>query len=159
LADGTLVGTTTETSFVPASLSFGSHDIEVQAVDLAGNVTASRLSVTLTMPPFLTIAGIKITEEIFFGTIIVVIVLGILIGWWIGRKEKNQRKNRVIIAGRDVSAGFNVVEKNIDKLLDASDNGSGESQMANIKFLLTETKEEIGKIKHYVSDDVEEIEQ
>ncbi len=158
-ADGTLMGTTTETSFVPASLSFGSHDIEVQAVDHAGNVTASRLSVTLTMPPFLTIAGIKITEEIFFGTIIVVIVLGILIGWWIGRKEKNQRKNRVIIAGRDVSTGFNVVEKNIDKLLDASDNGSGESQMANIKFLLAETKEEIEKIKHYVSDDVEEIEQ
>ncbi len=159
LADGNVVGSTTDTSFVLPSLSFGSHDIVVQAVDYAGNITASRLSVTIAMPPFFTVGGIKITEEIFFGTIITVILIGILIGWWLGRRTKAQRKNRVIIAGRDVSTGFDVVEKNIDKLLEASNNGSGESQMANIKFLLATTKETIEKMKHYVSENVEEIEQ
>jgi hypothetical protein len=156
--DGNAAGTTTNTSFVLPSLSFGSHPVVVQAVDYAGNITESRLSVTVAQPPFFIVGGIKITEEIFFGTIIAVIVLGILIGWWIGRREKRQRKNRGIIAGRDVSTGFGVVEKNVDKLLDATSNGSGESQMANIKFLLTETKGEIEKMKHYVSENVEEIE-
>ena len=143
LADGVVVGTTTDTSFVLPSLSFGAHAIAVQAVDDAGNITASRLSVAIMQPPFLVVGGIEITEEIFFGTIIVVIVLGILIGWWIGRREKAQRKNRILIAGRDVSTGFDVVEKNVDKLLDAASDSAGESQMANIKFLLTETKRKL----------------
>ncbi len=158
LVDGDVVGTTTNTSFTLPSLSFGSHAVVVQAVDYAGNITASRLSVMIAQPPFLTVGGIKITEGIFFWTIIAVIILGILIGWWIGHGEKTQRKNRVIIAGRDVSTGFDVVEKNVDKLLDSCNNGSGESQMASIKFLLKETKEEIDKMKHYVSENVEEIE-
>jgi hypothetical protein len=158
LVDGTAAGTSTGATFTLPSLSFGSHSAVVQAVDYAGNITASRLSVTIAQPPFLTIGGVEITAEIFFGTIIAVIILGILIGWWIGRREKAQRKNRVVIAGRDVSTGFGVVEKNIDKLLDAAGNGSGESQMANIKFLLTATKEEVEKMKHYVSENVEEIE-
>jgi len=157
--DGSVVGSTTSTLFVLPSLSFGPHTVIVQAIDYAGNSTESRLSVTIAQPPFLTIAGIEITEEIFFGTIIAVIIIGILIGWWIGRKAKTQRKNRTIIAGRDVSTGFGVVEKNIDKLLDSCNNGSGESQMADIKFLLAATKEEIEKMKHYVSENVEEIEQ
>ena len=127
-------------SFTLPSLSFGSHAIVVQAVDNAGNITESQLSVTIAQPPFFTVGGVKITEGIFFGTIIIVIIIGILIGWWIGRREKTQRKNRVIIAGRDVTTGFGVVEKNVDKLLDACNNGSGESQMANIKFLLTRDK-------------------
>jgi hypothetical protein len=158
LADGNAVGTSTDESFTLPSLSFGSHAVVVRAVDYAGNITASHLSVVIAMPPFFMVGGIKITEGIFFGTIIAVIVIGVLIGWWIGRRAKTQRKNRVIIAGRDVSTGFGVVEKNIDKLLDAAGNGSGESQMADIKFLLTETKEEIEKMKRYVSENVEEIE-
>ena len=158
LADGTVAGTSTGAAFTLPSLSFGSHNVVVRAVDYAGNITASRVSVTIAMPPFFTVGGVKITEAIFFDTIISVIVLGILIGWWIGRREKAQRKNRVIIAGRDVSTGFDVVEKNIDKLLGAAGNGSGESQMADITFLLTATKEEIEKMKHYVSENVEEIE-
>ena len=158
LTDGNVVGTTTDISFTLPSLSFGQHPVVVQAVDYAGNITESRLTVTIAQPPFLTVGGIEITEEVFFGTILVVILIGILIGWWIGRKAKTQRKNRVIIAGRDVSTGFGAVEKNIDKLLDVCNNGSGESQMTNIKFLLTGTKEEIEKMKHYVSENVEEIE-
>lgn len=157
-ADGMMVGTTTETSFVLPSLSFGQHTIVVQAIDEAGNITESRVSVTIAKPPYLTVGGINITESAFFWTIIAVIIIGILIGWGIGRGEKAQRKNRVIVAGRDVSTGFGVVEKNVDKLLDSVNNGSGESQMADIKFLLTETKGEIEKMKHYVSENIEEIE-
>jgi hypothetical protein len=159
LVDGNIVGTTTDTALTMPSLAFGTHTVVVQAVDYAGNITASRVSVTIAQPPFFTVGGVKITEGIFFGTIIIVIIVGILIGWWIGRREKEQRKNRSVIAGRDVTIGFGVVEKNIDKLLDACNNGSGDSQMANIKFLLTGTKEEIEKMKHYVAENVEEIEQ
>ena len=89
----------------------------------------------------------------------IVIVVGILIGWWLGRRAKAQRKNREIIAGRDVVMGFGVVEKNIQKLIDISNNGSGESQIADIKFLLKQTEEQIGKMRYYVSENVEEIEQ
>lgn len=159
VADNNVVGTTTNTSFTLPALSFGTHAIVVQAVDNAGNITESHLSVTIAQPPFFTVGGVKITEGIFFGIIIIVIIIGILIGWWIGQREKAQRKNRSVIAGRDVTMGFGVVEKNIDKLLDVCNNGSGESQMANIKFLLTETKEEIKKMKHYVAENVEEIEE
>lgn len=158
LSDGVAVGSTTDTSFMVPALSFGSHNIVVQAVDHAGNVTESRVAVTIVQPAFFTIGGVKITEAIFFETIIVVIIIGILIGWWIGRREKAQRKNRIIIAGRDVSVGFGMVEKNIDEMLSSSASGSGESQMADIKFLLQETKGEIEKMKRYVSENVEEIE-
>jgi hypothetical protein len=160
LADGNTVGSTTATSFTLPSLSFGSHDIVVQAVDRAGNTTESRISVTVAPPPFLTVAGVKITEGIFFGIIIAVIIIGILIGWWLGRKAKMQRKNRIVIAGRDVTTAFGVIQKNIEKLLGYYNGGPmGESQVEEMKFLLKETKEETDKMKHYVSENVEEIEQ
>lgn len=158
--DGNVVGTTTNASFILSSLSFGSHAIAVQAVDYAGNRTETRLSVTVAMPPFFTVGGIKITEGIFFGTIIVVIIIGILVGWWIGRQAKEQRKNRVVVASRDVAAAFDVIQKNVEKLLGYYEGGSiAESQGEEIKFLLKQTKEQVDKMKHYVSEDVEEIEQ
>lgn len=158
-ADGNMVGSTTNASFTLPSLSFGAHDIVVQAVDSAGNITESRTSVTISPPPFLTVGDIKITEEIFFGTIIAVIIIGVLIGWWLGRKAKSQRKNRIIIAGRDVTTAFGVIQKNIDKLLGLYGDGSvGVSQGEDIAFLLKETKEQTEKMKRYVSENVEEIE-
>jgi len=163
LVDGGAVGSSTSTSFTLSPLSFGSHDVVAQAIDYAGNVTESRLSIVITppaTPPFLTIGGIKITEAIFFATIIVVIIIGIVVGWWLGYKAKLQRRNRAIIAGRDVAAAFGVVQKNIEKLLGYYDSGPiGESQLEEIKFLLMETKEETDKAKHYVPENVEEIEQ
>lgn len=160
LTDGSVVGLTTSTSFASPSLSFGAHNIVVQAIDYAGNTTESRLSITVAMPPFLTVAGVKITASIFFGTIIVVIIIGILIGWWLGHRAKAQRKNRIVIAGRDVTTAFGAIQKNIEKLLGYYDDGSiGESQREEIKFLLKKTKEKTDKMKRYISENVEEIEQ
>ena len=157
LADGNVVGTTTQTSLVLPSLSFGSHAIVVQAVDSAGNITASRVSVTIAPPPFLMIGGIEITEEIFFGTIIVVILIGIVIGWWLGRRARTQRKNRVIVAGRDVVAALDSIQKNIEKLSSYFEGESlNESQYAEAKFLLGETKEKVDKMKLYIPENVEE---
>ena len=160
LADGNAVGTTTDTSFTLPSLSFAAHNIVVQAVDYANNTTESRLSITVALPPFITIFGIKVTAGGFFGTIIAVIILGILIGWWLGRKAKSQRKNRAVIAGRDVMTAFGVIQKNIEKMLGYYNKGTlGESQSEDVKFLLQETKEQTDKMKRYVSENVEEIEQ
>jgi hypothetical protein len=83
-----------------------------------------------------------------------------LVGWWIGRQAKEQRKNRVVVASRDVAAAFDVIQKNVEKLLGYYEGGSiAESQGEEIKFLLKQTKEQVDKMKHYVSEDVEEIEQ
>ena len=159
-ADGVVDGSTTSTSFTLPALSLGSHNIVVQAIDYAGNATESRLSLTIATPPFLAVAGVKITETIFFGTIIVVIIIGILAGWWLGYRAKLQRKNRVVIAGRDVVAAFGAIQKNIEKLLGYYNDGPiGESKTEEMKFLLRETKEETDKMKRYVSENVEEIEQ
>ncbi len=163
LVDGTAAGSTTSTALTLSPLSFGFHTIVVQAVDYAGNVTESRFPITIALPPvapFLTIAGIKITEGIFFGIIIAVIIVGIGVGWFLGRKAKLQRKNRVVIAGRDVAAAFGVIQKNLEKMIGYYEGGPpGESQKEEMKFLLKETKEETEKMKHYVSENVEEIEQ
>jgi len=160
LADGNVVGSTASTTFMLPALSLGSHGIVVQAIDYAGNITESRISINIAAEPFLTIAGFKITETIFFGIIIAVIVIGLLAGLWIGYQAKLQRKNRAVVAGRDVVAAFGVIQKNIEKLIGYYQGGTiGESQTEEMKFLLKEMKEETDKMKRYVSENVEEIEE
>jgi hypothetical protein len=159
LADGNLAGTASSTSFTLPGLSFGAHSIEVQAVDNANNETASRVSVTVAPPPFFTVAGIKITEEVFFGIIIAVILVGIAIGWRLGYKAKSKRKFRALIATRDVAMAFGVIQKNVDQLLGYFGKGPPkESQLEEMNFLLQETKEKVDKMKRYVSENVGEIE-
>ena len=160
--DGNTVGTTTNTSFTLPSLSFGSHPVVVQAVDYAGNITESRLSVTIEQPPMMMIGQMRISENQLYGTIILLIVVftlaGILAGWWIGRKEKMQRKDRVIITERDVMAGLTSIQKVTDKLIALCNDVDIGMRMDEIKFSAGKIKEEVDKLKQYGVKEVEEIE-
>jgi hypothetical protein len=159
LVDGNMAGSTTSTSFMLPSLSFGVHQIFVQAVDYAGNVIEKRLSVTIAEPPFLVIAGLKITAPIFFVTIIAVIVIGILIGWWLGRKVTSRRHAFETIAIRDV-------EQLSSNLIDQLDEvkkrvGSIESVDSTLPMeaanLTDQARITAEQIKKYIAQEIEKL--
>jgi len=159
LADGNIVGLSTSTSFVLPSLSFGSHKIFVQAVDYAGNLTESKLSVIVSEPPFLVVAGLKITAPIFFLTIIAFIIVGIIIGWWLGRKAKSRRRAFETIAVRDVEQlSSNLIDQldKIKKRIGGIASADSTSQM-EVDNLTDQARITAGKIKKYIVEEIEKL--
>ncbi len=159
LVDGTSVGISSSTSFVLPSLSFGLHQVSVQAVDDAGNLTESRLSVTISEPPFLVIAGLKVTAPIFFLIIIGVIVIGIIIGWGLGRKVKSRRRALETMAVRDVEQlSSNVISQldEIKKRLDGMTSTDSALRMET-SSLAEQARATAEKIKKYIMQEIEKL--
>ncbi len=153
LADGVVVGTTTNTMFTLSSLAFGSHAIIVEAVDYAGNMTQSRLSIDIAQPPFLVIGGIRITQPIFFGTIIAVLVIGFLAGMFFWKKREEKLALRVAFTESETSKIFDLIEEDIDKLSEAHQT----PPTADDEYALSRLRENVKKMEVYLKRGIEKI--
>ncbi len=150
---------TTSTSVTLPPQNAGTHKIVVSAFDFAGNSSESRISVNIQEKPFFVIGGFSITQSMFFISIIILIFLGILAGWHISYLTKKRVQGKVIIAQRDVVNSFNLISKEIDILLSKYNDGKvDETEIQEIKFSLERLKATTEKIKKYVADNIEEIE-
>ncbi len=150
---------TSSTSLTLPPQNAGAHRITVSAFDFAGNSSESRLTVNIQEKPFFVIGGFSVTQSMFFISIIILIFLGIVAGWHISYLAKKRVQGRVIIAQRDVVNSFNLISKEIDALLLKYNDGQiDEREIQEIKFSLERLKTTTDKIKKYVADNIEEIE-
>lgn len=156
--DGTVATTTTLTKYTLPPQQPGNHSLVVQAVDRAGNVTESRVNVDILEIPLITIAGIRITKTSFFVSLIVMLVVGGAFGWYVGLKEREQRRRRVVIAQRDIQTAFAIIKKDVDTALrKLDDNTVTEIEAREMQSVLKHIAETMEKNKQYVVQNVGEI--
>ncbi len=156
---GDIATTTTLTSFTLLPQQAGKRSITVRAVDRAGNVSESRATLEILEVPLITIAGIRITRSSFFISLILALIAGGGLGWYVGFKERQQRRRRIIIAERDIQGSFDTIKKEVDTLLRKySDKTITEQEAMEMEHLLKRISETIETNRQYVVQNIEEIE-
>lgn len=159
LIDNTVATTTTQGKYTLLPQRPGNHTLVVQAIDVAGNKTESRVNLDILETPLITIAGIGITKNFFFTSIILAIIVGGMLGWYAGRKQREQRLRRLIIAQRDVQTSFDLIQKDVGNLLMKMSGGDITNQVQHeMKIILTRISDSIKKNKKYVVENIKEIE-
>jgi hypothetical protein len=148
------------TARIDQFLKQGNYRLEVTARDARGAeslaVTSGPISVT--ERPVLVIGSFQVTLAWFTGGLVISILLAIAVGLLIGRHSRRERKDRIIIAARDVGVAFGLIQKDIGKLLSYYEAGPiQETQLQEMQFILKRIEENLAKMKHYVSENVEEI--
>jgi len=136
-------------------LKRGAYVIEIFSKDDRGAlslVVKSKLQVR--DKPLLTLAGIKITQFWFFIGLIIVLIGGFAIGWFSYRIWRKQVSRKVIIAQRDVTNTFNIIKKDIEKILKGC---SGKDELSEAEFILNKIKKDIEKMQKYVVENIKEI--
>jgi len=89
---------------------------------------------------------------------LLLLIGGFLAGYFTQKLAKEQRGRKVVIAQRDISVIFNLLRKDIDKMLDDySDETISEAEAKEIEFYLRRMKENMDKMKRYMSENMEEM--
>ena len=92
---------------------------------------------------------------VFFALLL---VGGFLAGYFLQKLQKEQRGRKAIVAQRDISIIFGLLWKDIDKMLeDYSDGAISESEAKEIEYYLKRMKDNLTKMKRFMSQNVEEI--
>ncbi|MDD3531155.1 MAG: cohesin domain-containing protein [Candidatus Pacebacteria bacterium] len=159
MLDGTLSTTTMLAKYTLPPQQAGKHSLVVQAVDRAGNTAESRVILDISEIPLITIAGVGITRTSFFISLILALLAGGAFGWYIGKKEREQRRRRIVVAQRDIQTAFGIIKKEVDSLL-VKYNGDAitDLEARDMKSALKKIAETIEKNKQYVVQNIEEIE-
>jgi len=160
LIDGVVATTTTLTKYTLLPQRPAVHSLVVQAVDRAGNMTEGRVSLDILEIPLITIAGIGITKSFFFTVLILALIAGGAFGWYMGRRQKEQRLRRLVIAQRDVQTSFDAIAKDVGNLLMRMSDEEGVSAQAahEMKIVLTRISDSIKKNKQYIVENMNDIE-
>lgn len=108
--------------------------------------------------PMLVLGSLEITETWFFIYLIFILLVSFGGGYFTYYHWRGKLGRRVTIAQRDVLNIFNNTEKDIDKLLDTCKEGSfDEFKLAEAGYTLKKIKENLEKSRHYVIDNIREI--
>jgi len=159
MVDGSVATTTVLTKYTLLPQRPGNHSVVVKAIDEAGNKTESRVTFDILEIPLITIAGIGITKNFFFTSIILAILIGGALGWYVGRRQREQRLRRLIIAQRDVQTSFDLIAKDVGNLLlRMDDTGISARVEHEMKIVLTRISDSIKKNKQYIMENMEDIE-
>ncbi|MFA6519487.1 MAG: cohesin domain-containing protein [Candidatus Paceibacterota bacterium] len=159
LIDNNLATTTTLTQYTLSPQQAGKHSLVVQAVDKAGNTTENRVTLDITEVPLIMIGGIGVTKSSFILILIFAIIASGALGWYLGRKQKEQRLRRLVIAQRDVRTSFDAIQKEVGNLLARMDDTGLTAQVVHeMKIVLTRISDSITKNKQYIVENMEEIE-
>lgn len=140
-------------------LKTGSYEISATARDARG---AKSIPVVVAFPvvprPFLVLAGVQISQFLFFLVIIVLLAAGYVVGWKVEKKRKEKRGWHTVIAQRDVGSAFDQIEKDLG-LMDERHRGKklGEREAVEMLSVGKRVTERVKRIKQFVLDHIEEI--
>lgn len=141
-------------------LGSGSYFFEVVAKDSRGALSLPVKSEVFKIKerPLFTIAGFGITQFWFFVGLIVILLAGFGVGTLSHHLWKAQLARRTVVAQRDVVSSFDVIGKDIDKALsNYQDNRVSKTEASEIDFLLKKVKGNLGKMKKYIVENIDEI--
>ena len=137
----------------------GAYYLEILAKDSRGAQSLPIKSEFNVRPrPLFVFWGLEITSGTLAVLLLLLLVGGFFAGYFTQKLAKEQRGRKVVIAQRDISVIFNLLRKDIDKMLDDySDETINEAEAKEIEFYLKRMKENLDKMKRYMSENVEEI--
>ncbi len=142
------------------SLKKGEYFIEATGRDSRGALSLPVKSELFRVreKPLLVISGIGIVALWFYVGLVAVLLIGIAAGWIAAKIEKKQRGRKALIAERDAGNLFQLIEKDLERILASfSDKKIDERELEEIKFLANQAKDAIGKMKKYIIKNIKEI--
>lgn len=143
----------------PLPQKSGAYYFEVFSQDSRGALSNPVTSAFKVRPrPLFIFLGLEITSGILVIILLLILIGGFFAGYFWQKLAKEQRGRKVVIAQRDISVIFNLLGKDIDKMLgDYSDGFLSEGESKEIEFYLKRMKDNLDKMKRYMSENVEEI--
>ncbi|MDO8504663.1 MAG: hypothetical protein Q7S36_02310, partial [Candidatus Liptonbacteria bacterium] len=138
----------------------GSYYVEAVSQDKRGALSLPvRADFEVRIRPLFVWGGLEITSNEFVIFLILLLAGGFFAGYYTQKLAKDQRGRRTIIAQRDISVVFNMLKKDIDKMLEEGYKGGpiSEAKAKEMEFYLKRMKDNLDKTKRYMSENVEEI--
>ncbi len=137
----------------------GAYYLEIFAKDSRGATSLPIRSEFNVRPrPLFVFWGLEITSGMLAILLLLLLVGGFFAGYFTQKMAKEQRGRKVVIAQRDISVIFNLLRKDIDKMLsDYNDEVISEAEAKEIEFYLRRMRENLDKMKRYMSENVEEM--
>ncbi|GEM_PF-421779 len=118
--------------------------------------------ITVKGKPIFTIGFLEITAQIFYGVIIIILIIGFLSGFFFLRnrtKEKDKKiEENIIVAEKDLLALFQVVSQDLEKARKAFEDGKiSKQEVVESELYLKRIEEKLNKSKKYLVEEIEEI--
>lgn len=138
----------------------GKYTATVTAIDGRGARSLPVISseIRLRQRPLFVFLGLEITAVFLSIALFIILILGFLAGWFVSKLNKERRANFAIIAQRDISTVFGLLEKDINKMLaDFEDGKITAEEEKEIEYYLSRMKENMSKMKGYLTQNVDEI--
>ena len=155
-------GSPTSTSEGTATLSpqlSGQHTVRVSAIDKAGNATEDSVVLHITEIPLFIFGGISVSKTGLFSFIIIILLAGFAVSWFMYRLWRQQLGRKVIIAQRDVVNTFATFETDVDALLEhhVAERGGNAHDSSETEYMLRKMKGDVAKKRKYMLDNLKEI--
>jgi hypothetical protein len=138
----------------------GSYYVEVVATDPKGAKSFPVRSDTFAVRdrPIFVWGGLEITSTMLIVFLILLLAIDFAAGYWYERTSREQRGRRALIAQRDISVIFGLLRKDVEKMLsDYNDEKITNQEAKEIEFYLKRMRDNLDKMKRYVSENVEEV--
>jgi hypothetical protein len=108
--------------------------------------------------PFLVLAGVEITETVFFSTVIFLLLVGFAFGWVTRSLQKQRRVWRTIITQRGVANALDAVLKETGTILKKFKKDSlGEQEAFDTKRLLQRMQKRVKAIQTYLLNEINDL--
>lgn len=140
-------------------LKQGMYSVTALARDSRGASSLPVFTTFIVTPrPFITFAGVQISQFWFFACILILLAIGYIIGWWIGKKRKEKRGWHMLIAQRDVGSAFDQIQKELELIIERHEQKKlskldAQEMLQIVKRLV----ERVERVKQYIIDHIEEI--
>ncbi len=141
-------------------LKRGTYIIEAVAKDSRGALSLPVKSdvITVREKPLFTLGGVGITQLWFFVGLIAILLIGFAVGWFAYMLWLRQLGRKLTIAERDVVNAFNVIKTDLEKISKAlSVKKVTDKEVNEVKFVLKHTNAETDKLRKYIIENLEEI--
>jgi len=147
---------------IDSPLKKGIYYIEVKSKDSRGALSLPVKSdfVNVEERPIMVLWGINITylELIIF--LLVITVIGYTVGWYSRKMVSGQRSRKILVSQRDVTSSFNMLKRDVEKIIKSWDDGKIENyEITEIEFSLKHISENLEKLQKYIISGIKDIDQ
>lgn len=147
---------------IDSPLKKGDYYIEIKAQDSRGALSLPIKSDTVSVEerPIMVLWGFNITylELIIF--LLFIVTVSYIIGWYSRKTISGKRSRRILISQRDVASSFNILKKEVEKIIKSWDDGKIEEyEITEIEFSLRHIGENLEKLQKYIISGIKDIDQ